>query len=221
MHSLASVCSHGETRLFGGCVNCGNIGVAEVCINGKWADICDDENRITVSTTFCRQLVGEQSRMHLCSITSIVHIQFVLTCTVSFGSSCCTGVSRRNTGNITLYNITCNTHARQLTDDCSFNMVSGYSTAGCRLQEELVVGCYEQSSCTEGDLRLVDGNSSLEGRVEVCTQGMWGAIHSYAWSVNDAKVVCRQLGYPWNCKPVIIESNTINFIFYFRGTCRK
>ena len=137
---------------------------------------------------------------------------------VSFGSSCCTGVSRRNTGNITLYNITCNIHSRRLTDDCSFNTVSGYSTAGCRLQEELVVGCYEQSSCTEGDLRLVGGNSSLEGRVEVCTQGMWGAIYayfSYQWSMNEARVVCRQLGYPWNCKPII---STIHNIYISNAT---
>ena len=121
---------------------------------------------------------------------------------MSFGSSCCSGVGTRDTSNITLYGITCNNQSRRLVDDCSFNIVLGYSTAGCSLEEELVVGCYEQSSCSEGDLRLVDGNSSMEGRVEVCTQGMWGAIaeYFYAWSENGAKVVCRQLGHPWNCK---------------------
>ena len=60
---LASVCNHGETRLYGGYVSAGNIGVAEVCINGKWADICDDVNRASVSATFCRQLIGDQSCM--------------------------------------------------------------------------------------------------------------------------------------------------------------
>ena len=62
---IASVCSHGETRLFGGYTSNGNVGVAEVCINGKWADICDDVNRENVSRTFCRQLVGQQSCMCL------------------------------------------------------------------------------------------------------------------------------------------------------------
>ena len=123
---------------------------------------------------------------------------------VSFGSSCCSGISMRNTGNITLYNITCSDQSRRLAQDCSSNIVSGYSTAGCHLQEELVVGCYEQSRCAEGDVRLVDGNSTLEGRVEVCIQGLWGAIvasYFYTWDANDAMVVCRQLGHPWNCKP--------------------
>lgn len=59
------MCIHGEVRLFGGSVSYGNIGVAEVCINGKWADICDDvNNKATISTTFCRQLIGEPC-MHL------------------------------------------------------------------------------------------------------------------------------------------------------------
>ena len=60
------MCNHGDTRLYGGSVSYGNIGVAEVCINGKWADICDDVNRVTVSVTFCRQLIGDQSCMYLC-----------------------------------------------------------------------------------------------------------------------------------------------------------
>ena len=147
----------------------------------------------------------------------MIFIYFALNFTVSFGSSCCNGVRTRDTSNITLYNISCNHQSRRLVDDCSFNIVSGYTTAGCHLQEELVVGCYEQSSCIEGDLRLVDGNSSMEGRVEVCTQGIWGAIYAYyfyPWNVNNAKVVCRQLGHPWNCKPTNDESNMHNLYNY-------
>ena len=67
---IASLCNHGEIRLFGGYASYGNIGVAEVCINGKWADICDDVNRENVSTTFCRQLIGEPG-MHLHSIYNV------------------------------------------------------------------------------------------------------------------------------------------------------
>ena len=45
-------------------------------------------------------------------------------------------------------------------------------------------------------MRLVDGAYSHEGRVEICINGVWGTICDEEWGNNDAKVACRQLGYP-------------------------
>ena len=64
----------------------------------------------------------------------------------------------------------------------------------------MTVGCYQAANCNAGDIRLVDGNSTFEGRVELCTQGLWGAVAASSWDSNDAKVVCRQLGLPWECR---------------------
>ena len=60
-----------------------------------------------------------------------------------------------------------------------------------------VVVCQsEERGCgDEGDIRLVNGQSALEGRVEICFGNQWGTVCDDSWSSRDASVVCRQLGF--------------------------
>ena len=49
--------------------------------------------------------------------------------------------------------------------------------------------------CSHGDIKLAGSNAIMEGRVEVCLNGLWGTVCDDLWTQVDANVACRQLGY--------------------------
>ena len=44
-------------------------------------------------------------------------------------------------------------------------------------------------------IRLRGGQHASEGRVEIFLDGKWGTICHEHWDINDANVVCKQLGF--------------------------
>ena len=51
------------------------------------------------------------------------------------------------------------------------------------------------ATCKDGEVRLADGTSEREGRVEVCISQEWGTVCDRKWGRSDGIVVCKQLGY--------------------------
>ena len=72
------------------------------------------------------------------------------------------------------------------------------------------------AECADGTVRLVDGISEENGRVEFCYRGVWGTVCDNSWDNNDATVVCRQLGYS-TVGEFHAEKRKANEVFIYRS----
>ena len=97
--------------------------------------------------------------------------------------------------------------------DCPSNEVSSYEKLNdCQTtwisngmgdhNFDVVISCTSQAFMPRSafvnaysKIRLVDGISQNEGRVEIFKDGTWNSICGMSWDLNDAKVVCKELGY--------------------------
>ena len=101
--------------------------------------------------------------------------------------------------------------------NCSFMLET---TSTC---EEPILGivCQPQSAadfsnCTDGDIRLVDGGSPIDGRVEVCVNRAWGTVCDNLFGADEAEVICAQLGHPRAGK-IMLHFSPFTFLFFELG----
>ncbi|XP_058292990.1 LOW QUALITY PROTEIN: deleted in malignant brain tumors 1 protein-like [Hylobates moloch] len=139
-------------------------GRVEILHQGTWGTVCDDLWDLNEAEVVCRQLGCGRAM----SALGKAH----------FGPS---------SGDIFLDNLQCAGVERCL-GQCTH---SGWSEHNCGHHEDASVICSEDWP----ELRLMGGSGRrCSGRVEILHQGAWGTVCDDLWDLNEAEVVCRQLG---------------------------
>ncbi|XP_067882919.1 scavenger receptor cysteine-rich type 1 protein M130-like [Heterodontus francisci] len=68
--------------------------------------------------------------------------------------------------------------------------VSSWEQFSCSHENDASVICTDEN----WSLRLTNGASHCDGRVEIYCTGSWGRLQDRHWTLNDANVVCTKLG---------------------------
>ncbi|XP_033097344.1 deleted in malignant brain tumors 1 protein-like [Anneissia japonica] len=90
----------------------------------------------------------------------------------------------QGSGNIWLDNVGC-TGSENTISECSHN---GWGVHNCNHGEDIGIVCY-------GAIRLVNGATNKEGRLEVYYSSAWGTVCDDSWTAVNSDVACRQLGF--------------------------
>ncbi|XP_070190654.1 scavenger receptor cysteine-rich domain-containing group B protein-like [Littorina saxatilis] len=159
-----------EVRLVDGYNNYS--GRIEVKLGGTWGTVCSDHFDELDATVFCRLLGFSGSGEHgiLEKIWGIGGSRF-------FGPG---------SGDILIDDLNC-TGYEQCLHGCTF---TGAENQNCVHEQDSGAICGLA-------IRLTNGSSQYEGRVEVrIGPTAWGTVCNDGWGAEETQVLCRELGYP-------------------------
>uniref|UniRef100_A0A8C9QQK8 Soluble scavenger receptor cysteine-rich domain-containing protein SSC5D n=1 Tax=Scleropages formosus TaxID=113540 RepID=A0A8C9QQK8_SCLFO len=189
----------GTIRLAGGLDRCQ--GRVEIFYRDSWGTVCDDDWGMRAAGVVCQQVQCGRA------LTATTNAYF------GYG-----------TGLILLDNVNCNGNEPQLSScyslgwgihNCGHHEDAGVICTGSgsttavpsntetmgRVRIGPTASTAGMSStslplkCTHrAGIRVANGNSSCQGRVEVFHDGQWGTVCDDDWDLANVQVVCRQLG---------------------------
>eukprot|EP00731_Ephydatia_muelleri_P038678 Em0857g1a len=171
---MSSQCLDGDVRLVNGTngtIGPGIIeGMVEIFYGGQWGVVTGSVWTLSEASVVCRQL-----HYAPVALKALMYSRDIVPA-----------------GNITFSQFYCAGYEKKILD--CYHDPPGYYDNGYNFYVAVrcQASCYQ---CQDGTIRLVNGNSSYEGRVEVCEGGCWGpvCIGDSGWSSLDAAVVCNQL----------------------------
>ncbi|KAL7838127.1 hypothetical protein AOLI_G00265310 [Acnodon oligacanthus] len=204
----------GTIRLMGGPDHCQ--GRVEIYYRGSWGTVCDDDWGMRDAVVVCQQVgcgpvVTYTTNAYFGYGTGLImldnvncngHESQLASCySLGWGIHNCghhedAGVICKGLGTTTAPPLDMETMGRAFfhTESTAETGVTVPVTDTTAAEPTTAITTREQPS-----VRVVNGNSSCQGRVEVSYNSIWGTVCDDDWDMDNAQVVCRQLG----CGPAL------------------
>ena len=79
---------------------------------------------------------------------------------------------------------------------------------GCDIVSYTIQYQHQENYCTgdcfDREIRLSEGETEWEGRLEVCIGQRWGTVGNNGWTKENSQVMCNALGFEFTGIKIII-----------------